>query len=155
MKNNDILGGLNGFIWETLFQMNPSSFIEPAEIPVFGSSYLGPMSELEKAIFSISHSAFFVVANIMQVTPEEMGSFFYNTVSYSKNEFIETYGGKLSEIELEKALVLRHNFLAAYDFLLILTQQKFLIDVEDYIILYCEGFEIYIIPIKLWEVNPN
>ena len=53
MKAEDVIKNLSGFIWHELERIQPEDYIEPCDEHLFSETILGPMNELEKALYTI------------------------------------------------------------------------------------------------------
>lgn len=163
MKAAEILKSLNGFIWEAIYKIEPEYYVEPDTEPGFIEAVLGPMTELEKALFSIKYFLLDNLLNYFNVDEQDKDAFydFYSWLIVSTQiEFLNDIGVEDSRseeflTEQEKILVLRSQFLAAHDLLEMVTCQRFQLLPEDVVINYRKNNIVAVTPSKLMMVNCN
>lgn len=147
MEASDIFKGLSGFLWEAICKIKADEYIKPTKPINCIDTILGPMTELEKALFSIRTSLFFSLLLFFDTENDEdfeLEDFYDFVVKSSQVEFLEKcYKNYSDEKKLltdeDVVLVLRANFLAAYDLLEIITSQRFDFFPENAFISYREG----------------
>lgn len=163
MDMMEIIQSLNGFLWESIFKIQPNEYIEPETEVGLTDVVLGPMTELEKALFSIRNSLFFSLLPFFAIEETEADKItdFYNWLITSPQvDFLDKYSKDHPDeekmpIDEEVILILRANFLAAYDFLEVITSQRFNFFPEDVFINYRKGYEVTVIDCKLLITSQN
>lgn len=145
MRTTNIIKDLNGFLWESIKDISPEDFIEPGDKVQPSEQILGPMSDFEKAIFSIHEDileTILISFNMDEDSDEDVGDFYAFLLDSSKQEFFK----KCAEfnVEVEEVLHLRSQFLSSYDFLHLITLQRFDLNYDDFAVFYREGFLVTI-----------
>ena len=163
MDVTEIIQSFNGFLWEAIYEIKPDDYIEPEPEIGIAEVVLGPMTELEKALFSIRNSLFFSLLpffNIGEDSMDKITDFYEWIISSPQVNFLDKYSKSHPDeekmpIDDEVVLILRTNFLAAYDFLEVVTSQRFNFHPEDVFVNYRKGFVVTIIDCKLLNAMEN
>jgi len=143
--------------------MEPEDYIEPGYEIGPADVILGPMTELEKVLFSVRNSLFFSLLpffNINEDATDEITKFYDWIIISPQVEFLDTYSkNHINEEKMladeDVTLILRANFLAAYDFLEVITSQRFNFFPEDVFVNYRKGFVVTVIDCKLLTTLEN
>lgn len=163
MDAAEIIKSLNGFLWEAIYKSEPDDYIEPSTEVNLSDIVLGPMTELEKALFSIRNSLFFSLLPFFNIKEDDTDKIteFYNWIIESPQvSFLDKYSkDHIDEEEMladeEVVLILRTNFLAAYDFLEVITSQRFNFFPEDVFINYRKDYIVTVTDCKLLITSEN
>jgi hypothetical protein len=157
MNAADVLRSLDGFLWEAVTLMPPEFFAEPFYPIDKMDTVLGPMSELEKALFTIQEDLFDCLVTNFQLDDEDD----YKIIEFdewltdaSKDEFalkcrLQTGLNEAGMLEI------RNQYFATMEFLELVTTQRFAFKSEDFRIFYREGFIVTIQRINLLATLAN
>ncbi len=156
MKAAKIFRDLSGYLWESIKDISPDDFIEPSDPVKNSEQILGPMIDLEKALYSIHEDIFETILISFDKdfdSDEEVIDFYSFLLDCNKAEFFK----KCTEsvVDVEEVLHLRNQFITSYDFLHLVTMQRLELDLEDYLIFYRQGFLVTIEKKSIFEFNPN
>ncbi len=156
MKTTIVIKDLDGFLWESIKDISMEDFIEPINPASPSEQILGPMTEFEKALFSINFDVFEEILFYLDKDAdpeEEIALFCYFLLNSTKENFLRKYD-KL-EIDIGDILHLRTQFLASYDFLRLVTLQRFQLNLDDYQVSYRQGFLVTIQNKNIFNFNLN
>ncbi len=163
MEAIEIIKSLNGFLWEAIYQMKLEDCIESDFEPSVVEVVMGPMTELEKALFTIKASLLCNLMPFFEINEDdeaEIQDFFEFVVLSSQVDFLDKYVEKSKDqdkimLDQEAALVIRTQFLAAHNFLNLITSQRFSLLPEDVVINYRQGYQVTIMDVKLFNIQEN
>ena len=163
MEAIEIIKSLNGFLWEAIYQMKLEDCIESDFEPSVVEVVMGPMTELEKALFTIKASLLCNLMPFFEINEDdeaEIQDFFEFVVLSSQVDFLDEYVEKSKDqdkimFDQEAALVIRTQFLAAHNFLNLITSQRFSLLPEDVVINYRQGYQVTIMDVKLFNIQEN
>jgi len=159
----EIIKSFNGFIWEAIYAIKPENYIESDAEPNIAETILGPMTELEQALFTIKASLLVNILPFFNVNEDddvEIGEFYEWIVSSPQVDFLDEYAKDKDEeekllIDEELALTLRVQFLAVNYFLEIVTSQRFVLFPEDVVINYRKGSVVTTMSRRLFNLEEN
>lgn len=163
MKAEEIIKHFSGFLWEAIYEIEPDYYVKPDIKPTITEVVLGPMNDLEKVLFSVKFSLFTNLLPFFKVNEDddsEIDDFYNWLISCTQNDYLDEYLKVIDnedaiKLEQETVLILRTQFLAAHDFLEIITSQRFNLHPEDVIISYRKGDLVVITNIRLVTINEN
>lgn len=163
MDATEITQSFNGFLWEAIYEIKPEDYVESDFEPSIAEVVMGPMTELEKALFTIKASLLgnlFPFFEINEDDEDEIQDFFEFVISSSQTCFLDEYAKDNEDKEglvfdQDAALIMRTQFLAAHDLLAIITSQRFGLFPEDVVVNYRQGFQVTIMDVKLFNVQEN
>jgi len=158
-----IIQSLNGFLWEAIYEIKSENYIESDAEPSIAETILGPMTELEQALFTIKASLLANILPFFSVNEDddvEIGEFYDWIISSPQVDYLDEYAKDKDEaekllIDEELALTLRAQFLAANDFLEIITSQRFVLFPEDVVINYRKGSVVTTMSRRLFNLEEN
>jgi|GEM_PF-3717616 hypothetical protein len=163
MDATEIFKSLNGFLWDYIDNITPDEYIEPVTEVGPVDFVLGPMIKLEKVLFSINNSVFFSLLPFFRINEDddgEMDDFYTWLIETPQIDFLGRFlenhpDEEDGAIDEATALILRNNFIASYDFLEIVTCQRFSLFPEDVFINYRKGYMVATTDCKLFAVSDN
>jgi hypothetical protein len=156
MRATKIFRDLSGYLWELIKDISPDDFLEPGDPVRPSEQVLGPMTDFEKALFSIHEDIFETILTSFDKdsdTDEEVIVFYDFLLNCSKEDFLK----KCVElvVDVEEVLHLRSQLILSYDFLHLVTMQRFDLNFDDFSLFYRQGFLITIQNKNVFHVNPN